>query len=53
MEIDNGYQGYIIYCGGTKYKYHEYEWLEWDKRTPRIAEKTNKKERTRNDGFNQ
>ena len=43
-EIDKGYEGYSIYCGGLVCKYHEHEWIEWNKRTRRIAIKTSKKE---------
>ena len=43
-EIDKGYDGYSTYCGGIICKYYEHEWIEWNKRTPRIARKTIKKE---------
>ena len=43
-EIDKGYEGYIMYCGGIICKYHKHEWVEWNKRTRRIAIKTIKKE---------
>ena len=43
-EIDKGYEGYNVYSAGTICKYIVYEWVEWNKRTPRIAEKNRKKE---------
>lgn len=44
QEINNGYEGYNTYCGGTICVYHKFKWQEWNKRTPRIAEKNRKKE---------
>ena len=40
---DKGYEGFSIYCGGTICVYHKYKWIEWDKRTYRVSEKTRKK----------
>ena len=42
-EIDQGYEGYNVYCAGTICIYKNFKWVEWDKRTPRIAEKNRRK----------
>ena len=44
MDTIKEYQGYNVYCGGTICIYKNFKWTEWNKRTPRIAEKTRRKE---------
>ena len=40
MNQDKDYEGFYFYCGGTIAKYQKHQWIEWDKRTPRIASQT-------------
>jgi len=40
--MNQDYNGFSIHCGGTVYKYHEYKWIDWDKRTHRITRRKRK-----------
>ena len=46
--MEEGYNGFSIHCGGNIAIYHEYKWVDWDKRTPRIEWKRKKKKKIEN-----